>query len=78
MKRFLAGDKKGNEPVKRYPPCNRLVLVALAALLALPLTQSDSPAEARKRARANAKTFANPAAVFLPEYDSDLPAEALL
>jgi hypothetical protein len=62
--------------VKQYPLCNRLALVVLAALLALPLAQSDSPVEAKKRSRANSKAFANPALIYLPEYDSIYPAEA--
>ena len=63
--------------MKRYPIGVRLGLVALAALLALPITQTASPVEAKKQPRTVTRTFGNPAVINLPAFNVS-PAEALL
>lgn len=55
----------------------RIGLVVLAALLALPLAQTASPVEAKKRPRTVTRTFSNPAAINLPAFNVS-PAQALL
>ena len=55
----------------------RVLLVALAALLALPVAQTASPVEARKRPRAVSRTFGNAAVINLPAFNVS-PAQALL
>jgi subtilisin-like proprotein convertase family protein len=47
----------------------RILLVALAALLALPLAQTASPVEAKKRSRTVTRTFSNTARIDLPIAD---------
>jgi hypothetical protein len=44
----------------------RILLVALAALLALPLAQTASPVEAKKRSRAVTRTFRSSAPIEIP------------
>jgi subtilisin-like proprotein convertase family protein len=55
----------------------RLALVALAALLSLPLAPTTAPVEAKTRSRTVTRTFSNSAAINLPAFNIS-PAAALL